>query len=121
MVLDLARRVSDSVDETKTGKFAPAEVTIATRTKGTLKRRIEQVPGTPRNPMTDAELHAKFRDCASSGAAPMTAAQTEKVIAGVAAVQTRSGEHTSEPQSLMRTSYALLPVKTTTQHLTPTP
>src|SRR3546814_9551024 len=97
MIRDFARRVSVSVDETNTGKFAPAEVTIATRTKGTLKRRIGQVPGTPQNPMTDTELHAKFRDCASSGAAPMTPEQMEK----------RSEEHTSELQSLMRISYAV--------------
>src|SRR3546814_3791841 len=75
MIRDFARRVSVSVDETNTGKFAPAEVTIATRTKGTLKRRIGQVPGTPQNPMTDTELPAKFRDCATSGAAPTTPEQ----------------------------------------------
>jgi 2-methylcitrate dehydratase PrpD len=40
-----------------------SEVTIRLRDGRQLRRRVQQAKGQPRNPLTDAELAVKFRDC----------------------------------------------------------
>ena len=42
-----------------------SEVTIRLRDGRQLRRRVQQAKGQPRNPLTDAELTVKFRDCAA--------------------------------------------------------
>jgi 2-methylcitrate dehydratase PrpD len=42
-----------------------SEVTITLKDGRTVQRRISQAKGQPKNPLTDAELEAKFRDCAA--------------------------------------------------------
>lgn len=45
-----------------------AEVTVWLRSGGTISQRVLEPRGTPRVPLTDAELETKLRDCAAYGA-----------------------------------------------------
>jgi 2-methylcitrate dehydratase PrpD len=56
------------------------EVTIALRDGRRLQHRVQVAKGQPKNPLTDAELAAKFRDCASR---ILPAAQAEALLAAV--------------------------------------
>ncbi len=42
-----------------------SEVTITLKDGRVLERRVSQAKGQPKNPLTDAQLEAKFRDCAA--------------------------------------------------------
>ena len=57
-----------------------SEVTITLRDGRRLHRRVQQAKGQPRNPLTDAELIVKFRDCAARA---LPAAQVESLLAAV--------------------------------------
>jgi 2-methylcitrate dehydratase PrpD len=57
-----------------------SEVTITLGDGRKLERRVHLAKGQPRNPLTDAELTAKFRDCAARVLAPD---RTESVLAAV--------------------------------------
>ncbi len=62
-----------------------SEVTITLRDGRRLSRRVRHAKGQPRNPLTDAELTAKFRDCA---ARVLTPEQAESVLTSVQALET---------------------------------
>jgi 2-methylcitrate dehydratase PrpD len=62
-----------------------SEVTIALRDGQKLVRRVSQAKGQPRNPLTVAQLEAKFRDCA---ARVLPAERIESVLAAVRALET---------------------------------
>jgi 2-methylcitrate dehydratase PrpD len=64
--------------ESLANKFS--EVTVALKDGTTLRRRIEQAKGQPRNPLTDAELEVKFRDAAGRA---LPADRVEAVLAAV--------------------------------------
>jgi 2-methylcitrate dehydratase PrpD len=57
-----------------------SEVTIALRDGRRLQRRVHQAKGQPRNPLTDAELGVKVRDCAARA---LPAEQVESLLAAV--------------------------------------
>ena len=82
-----AAKVAVRVDESNKGKFAPAEIAVQTTTHGTLKRRIAHVPGTPQSPISEAELHAKVRDCVAAAATPMSAAAADRLIERVMTIE----------------------------------
>jgi 2-methylcitrate dehydratase PrpD len=75
-----AAKVAVKIDEANKGKFAPAEVAIRTKTHGTLTRRVAHVPGTAQNPMSEADLHAKVRDCVAAAGLPGSAASADRLI-----------------------------------------
>ena len=62
-----------------------SEVTIRLRDGGQLRRRVQQAKGQPRNPLTDAELTVKFRDCA---ARVLPAERVESLLAAVERLET---------------------------------
>lgn len=74
-VLAMAQKVvpvDDSSADWKT-KSPEGRVQIVTRDGRTLERRGDIVPGSPEAPMTWDDLAAKFRDCASLAAVPVSA------------------------------------------------
>jgi 2-methylcitrate dehydratase PrpD len=79
----LASRIEVEVDAANTGKLAPAEVVLTLRDGRVARRTVEAVPGTPANPMSDAELDAKAHECLARGVRPMARAQAEAFIAAV--------------------------------------
>lgn len=62
-----------------------SEVTITLRDGRRLQRRVRHAKGQPWNPLTDAELMAKFRDCAARVLPPERA---ESIPAAVQALET---------------------------------
>jgi 2-methylcitrate dehydratase PrpD len=61
------------------------EVTITLTDGRTVRRRISQAKGQPKNPLTDAELEAKFRDCAARA---LPAQRIDGVLAMLRALET---------------------------------
>jgi 2-methylcitrate dehydratase PrpD len=64
-----------------------SEVTITLRDGRRLRRRVSHAKGQPQNPLTDAELTAKFRDCAARALPPE---RVEAVLAAVRGLETLS-------------------------------
>jgi 2-methylcitrate dehydratase PrpD len=62
-----------------------SEVTVALRDGRRLQRRVRLAKGQPRNPLTDAELTAKFRDCARRA---LDAAQTDSLLDALQKLET---------------------------------
>jgi 2-methylcitrate dehydratase PrpD len=62
-----------------------SEVTIALRDGRRLRRRVHQAKGQPGNPLTDAELTAKFRDCAARA---LPADRAESILTAVQRLET---------------------------------
>lgn len=75
----LARKVEVVLDDSRAGQLAPAEVEIQTRSKGWLRGRCADLPGSPANPMTDAELAAKVKECMQLGETPLSATQIDRL------------------------------------------
>jgi 2-methylcitrate dehydratase PrpD len=61
-----------------------SEVTITLRDGRRLQRRVDQAKGQPKNPLTDAELTGKFRDCAARA---LPAAQVDALLASLSALE----------------------------------
>ncbi|MGE0314272.1 MAG: MmgE/PrpD family protein [Lautropia sp.] len=63
----LARKVEVVVDDDRAGQLAPAEVEIRTASRGWLKCRVSELPGSPGSPLSDAERIDKIRECMGLG------------------------------------------------------
>lgn len=79
----LARKVEVVVDDSRAGQLAPAELELETRTRGRLTRRVAALPGSPQNPLAEADFRDKVRECMSLGERPLTHAQIERLSARV--------------------------------------
>ncbi len=64
-------KISVKVDETLTTNRGPIELRLQTRTKGTLYRRVEHVPGSLQAPVSEDILEQKIVDCFQWGAYPL--------------------------------------------------
>jgi 2-methylcitrate dehydratase PrpD len=76
----LAKRVRIEVDQSQSGKFVPATVTVGTKRGSWFEATATALPGTPGNPLTDDEHRAKIAGCFASGARAMPAKQAERLI-----------------------------------------
>jgi 2-methylcitrate dehydratase PrpD len=83
----LTERVKIVVDENSTATRAPATVNIATRHRGVLSRTTGKFPWSPEDPPDEAALRAKFRQCFSSGAAPLDDTGTGKLIERIEGIE----------------------------------
>jgi hypothetical protein len=74
------------------------EVAVEIRTKDgrVLVRKPQSVPGDPQNPVSAELLEAKFRDCVSFSASPVSSAKCEKVISLV-----RDLEHVTDTSEII--------------------
>jgi 2-methylcitrate dehydratase PrpD len=86
-IKELTNLVKVVVDEKNTGKFAPSEIIITTKQHGQLRRRMDQVPGTPEHPLSDKELENKFRECAMQGALALADEKSELLMKRIADVE----------------------------------
>jgi 2-methylcitrate dehydratase PrpD len=75
--LRLADRTSYTIDPAL-GRAGIVEIT--TRAGETLRSRVDKALGDPSRPLTMAQLHEKFLDCASHAAVGMSAAKLAEVI-----------------------------------------
>jgi len=76
----LARKVRVRVRDDWPGKFAPCELHIHRPGREILRLKVDHTPGTRENPLSLNDLKAKFRDCAGSGATPMSEEECEAMI-----------------------------------------
>lgn len=76
----LAEKISVRVNEDWPGKFAPCDLQIRTFDGQNFSHHAAHTPGSPENPMSLDELKDKFRDCATSGVHPLSAAQCDRAI-----------------------------------------
>lgn len=83
MIADFMTKVAVVVDAANGGKFAPAGVRVKTSSGETIDRRLDHVPGTLENPLSDAQVAAKFRDCAAFGVKPLSAADADGLAAAL--------------------------------------
>lgn len=84
----LAHRVRVVVDESRTDPAAMgALVRVRLRSGATLEREIVDLPGTVENPMTSADLQAKFAECTALGVSPLSATQASALSARVLAIE----------------------------------
>jgi 2-methylcitrate dehydratase PrpD len=86
-VLAMADRVSWHADPHAElpvgGESALSRPTVEIRLRDgrTLSRKADGVPGDPRHPVSQAQLEAKFRDCLSFAAKPVSQLNIERAIA----------------------------------------
>lgn len=87
-VRKLARRVHSEIsDAARKGEgragYPPGRVAVRLRSGEVLRAEVPITRGHPDRPLTEAELIAKFRDCASNGPAPYAPAQQDRIIDAV--------------------------------------
>ena len=77
-VLDLAARIEGKAEP----DWSPGRLRIAVRTQGgrSAAREAEPPSGAPQRPLSDAQLAAKFRDCAANARPSIAAASAEAAI-----------------------------------------
>ena len=78
----LAHTINVIVDEARHDTSLEGEVTLRTA-GGPLTKTIRDLPGSPQNPMSDADFAAKAIECFSSGVAPLTASQAKALISEI--------------------------------------
>lgn len=80
-ILALSNKVIPRVDESLCDAvITPAIVEIKTKSGGVYRHRVDDIYGSPQNPMNMDALAEKFRDCASHGARPPKKERLEKLI-----------------------------------------
>ena len=86
-VLAMARRIRVVHDPSLDGDqgfrgagVVPGELEVLTTDGERHRARVEAGRGGPSNPLSDAELEAKFRDCCAHASRPMPAADVDRVI-----------------------------------------
>lgn len=84
----LASRVKVEIDASQSGKFVPATVRVRAASGEVLEETAAQLPGTPSNPMPEAELQAKALACLTAGARPMQNNEALRFAARIAAIDT---------------------------------
>jgi len=92
VVLALAERVTWEVDEHRSadGTIEGARVWLRTRSGERFEHEVRHGAGHPDDPLTDAMLRAKFRDCAVMARRPIAEAEIDRLQAAVAALESTS-------------------------------
>lgn len=70
-----ARNVKVEIEESWPGHLVPSRVSLRTKAGRTVSRQVDTLPGSPQNPLSDAEVLNKFTDCVSRGVQPLTKAE----------------------------------------------
>ena len=76
----LVERLSVRVDESRTGTFAPADVTIETHDGRRLFHRVEALPGSPEAPLGEDEIHTKLVAAFGYGRNALPATRIEALV-----------------------------------------
>ena len=87
LIKSLTNRIDVVVDETSKGSRTPATVTLKTRKHGTLTRTGDKFPWGTEDPPTRESLRAKFDECVSGGAKPLSAASRELLVQRVERIE----------------------------------
>lgn len=76
----IVERLSVRVDETRTGTFAPADVTFETHDGRRLHRRVEALPGSAAAPLSEEEIYDKLVGSFTYGPSALAKAQADALI-----------------------------------------
>ncbi len=90
-VAGLIPKIAVSIDTENAGKFAPAGIRIRKLDGEVLESRMDYVPGTQENPLSDGQVAAKFRDCAAFGLHPMSEADADAFAARLTGIDGHNG------------------------------
>ncbi len=90
-IADFIAKIDIRVERENAGKFAPAGVAVATTGGRVIERRLDFVPGTPQNPLSDAQVQSKFRDCAGFGMTPLDTNTADALAARLGALDAAGG------------------------------
>jgi 2-methylcitrate dehydratase PrpD len=85
-VMECIQKIKIEIDQTESGKFTPATVIIQTKAGELLSCTVNEIPGTPAQPLDDTQVRAKAMTCLTSGPYAMTEAQACKLIARIDAI-----------------------------------
>ena len=85
-VMECVQKIKIEIDQTESGKFTPATVIIQTKAGELLSCTVNEIPGTPAQPLDDTQVRAKAMTCLTSGPYAMTEAQACKLIARIDAI-----------------------------------
>jgi 2-methylcitrate dehydratase PrpD len=80
-------KVSLRVDAAQTGSRGPVVVRMQTKNRGELTCRVEDVPGTPGTPLSEAEIDEKFRECFALGVRPLDEGKCAQLMERVRRVE----------------------------------
>jgi 2-methylcitrate dehydratase PrpD len=87
-ILSLAKRVTyEEIPGWGMDRAASGELDLRLKDGRVLSRKVDPARGHPLNPVTRDELAAKFRDCAARAANPPSAAESERLIGAVLALE----------------------------------
>ena len=86
VVMRLAHAVNVVVDETRDGPGLEGTVVLTTA-DGKVAKTIYDLPGSPQNPMSAAELAAKAVECFSMGVAPLSATQARALLGRINTIE----------------------------------
>ena len=86
VVMRLAHAVNVVVDETRDGPGLEGTVVLTTA-DGKVAKTIYDLPGSPQNPMSAAELAAKAIECFSMGVAPLSATQARALLGRINTIE----------------------------------
>jgi 2-methylcitrate dehydratase PrpD len=79
-VMALSSRFVAEEDETLTGKFIPATVTLRLRDGITRSVVANAIPGMPDHPLSDDQIEAKAGNCFAGGPLPLSKERTALLI-----------------------------------------
>jgi len=86
-IAQLASRTSVTVDPQNKGTRGPMILKVRSRRHGEIVCRVEHEPGSEASPLSEREITDKCRECFGLGARPLTAAQTERMLARILHVE----------------------------------
>jgi 2-methylcitrate dehydratase PrpD len=73
-------RIDVVVDNSLNTLLGPAIVEVTTNDGRQFRERVDELPGTPDAPLSDAEVEAKFRSCVGRGLDPLESARADALI-----------------------------------------
>ena len=79
----MAQKVTGSVDPTLAGKPHSRIVEISTTKGERYSKRVDFAYGNPKRPISKEDLVAKFKDCVSFSARPLSRRRTETLISRI--------------------------------------
>lgn len=82
-IMECIQKIKIEIDETESGKFTPATVIIKTISGDLLSCTVNEIPGTPAQPLDDEQVRTKAMACLTSGPYAMTDTQARKLIARI--------------------------------------
>ena len=72
------RPIAVDIEDSWPGHLVPSRVSLQTTSGRSVSRLVDTLPGSPDNPLSDADLFDKFADCVSRAVRPIAADDARK-------------------------------------------